>query len=107
LSPESYNLEILREIIYGNREKLYEENRDMPSAGRGLNLQDNYLNQLRKEKISVIIYLTNGVRLKGVIKSFDNFVLLLKENTESLIYKHAISTIVPEREIDLRFEDQP
>ncbi len=79
----------------------------MSNAGKSLNLQDNYLNQLRKEKIPVVIYLTNGVRLKGLIKSFDNFVLLLKENTESLIYKHAISTIVPEREIEIRFEEQP
>jgi host factor-I protein len=79
----------------------------MSNAGKGLNLQDNYLNQLRKEKIPVVIYLTNGVRLKGLIKSFDNFVLLLKENTESLIYKHAISTIVPEKEIEIRFEEQP
>ena len=78
----------------------------MSSAGKGANLQDNYLNLLRKEKMPVIIYLTNGVRLKGMIKSFDNFVILLKENTESLIYKHAISTIVPEREIELRFEEQ-
>lgn len=78
----------------------------MSNAGKGANLQDHYLNLLRKEKIPVIIYLTNGVRLKGMIKSFDNFVILLKENTESLIYKHAISTIVPEREIELRFEEQ-
>ena len=78
----------------------------MSNAGKGANLQDHYLNLLRKEKIPVIIYLTNGVRLKGMIKSFDNFVILLKENTESLIYKHAISTIVPEREIELKFEEQ-
>ena len=64
------------------------------------------MNQLRKDKIPVVIYLTNGVRLKGFIKGFDNFVILLKENTHSLIYKHAISTIVPEREIDIRFEEQ-
>jgi host factor-I protein len=79
----------------------------MSNGNKGLNLQDNYLNQLRKEKIAVVIYLTNGVRLKGSIKSFDNFVILLKENTESLIYKHAISTIVPEKEIEIRFEEQP
>jgi host factor-I protein len=79
----------------------------MSNAGKGLNLQDNYLNQLRKEKISVVIYLTNGVRLRGVIKSFDNFVILLKENTESLIYKHAVSTIVPEKDIEMKFEEQP
>ena len=69
-------------------------------------LQDNFLNQLRKEKIPVLMYLTNGVRLKGVIKGFDNFVVLLKESTQQLIYKHAISTIQPEREVDLRPEQQ-
>ncbi len=78
----------------------------MSNIVKSLNLQDNYLNLLRKDKIPVIIYLTNGVRLKGLIKSYDNFVILLKENTESLIYKHAISTIVPEKEIEIRFENQ-
>ena len=77
----------------------------MSGVSKSLNLQDNYLNQLRKEKVPVVIYLTNGVRLKGSIRSFDNFVILLKENTESLIYKHAISTIVPEKEIEIRFEE--
>jgi host factor-I protein len=78
----------------------------MSNTSKSLNLQDIYLNQLRKDKIPVIIYLTNGVRLKGLIKGFDNFVVLLKETTESLIYKHAISTIVPEREIEIKFEVQ-
>jgi host factor-I protein len=78
----------------------------MTTTGKALNLQDNYLNQLRKDKTPVVVYLTNGVRLKGIIKGFDNFVILLKENTQSLIYKHAVSTIVPEREIETGFEDQ-
>ncbi len=69
------------------------------------NLQDIYLNQLRKEKIPVLIFLTNGVRLKGVIKGFDNFVVLLKEANEQLIYKHAISTIVPEKSVDTKIEN--
>ncbi|HTR44467.1 MAG TPA: RNA chaperone Hfq [Thermodesulfovibrionales bacterium] len=69
------------------------------------NLQDSYLNQLRKDKTPVVVYLTNGVRLRGVIKGFDNFVLVLKETSQQLIYKHAISTIVPEKDIDLRFEE--
>lgn len=68
------------------------------------NLQDNYLNHLRKEKIPVVVYLTNGVRLKGTIKAFDNFVIVLKETSQQLIYKHAISTIIPEKDVDLRFE---
>jgi host factor-I protein len=77
----------------------------MTNAVKSQNLQDNYLNQLRKDKIPVLVYLTNGVRLKGVIKGFDNFVILLKENTHSLIYKHAIATIVPERDIETKLEN--
>ena len=68
------------------------------------NLQDTFLNHLRKDRIPVIIYLTNGVRLKGVIKGFDNFVVLLKESTIQLIYKHAISTVMPEKDIDFKME---
>ncbi len=67
-------------------------------------LQDLYLNCLRKERIPVSIYLVNGTRLKGIIKGFDNFVLLLKQSNQQLIYKHAISTISPEREVDLKPE---
>lgn len=69
------------------------------------NLQDNYLNYLRKEKTPVVVYLTNGVRLKGTIKGFDNFVIVLKEASQQLIYKHAVSTIIPEKDVDLRFEE--
>ena len=68
-------------------------------------LQDNYLNQLRKDKTPVVVYLANGVRLKGTIKAFDNFVIVLKESAQQLIYKHAVSTIVPEKDVDLRFEE--
>lgn len=78
----------------------------MSTPSKALNLQDTYLNQLRKEKTPVVIYLTNGVRLKGMIKGFDNFVILLRESTQALIYKHAVSTIVPERDIELEFENQ-
>lgn len=78
----------------------------MTAACKGLNIQDNFLNQLRKDKTPVVVYLTNGVRLKGVINGFDNFVILLKENTQSLIYKHAISTIIPDKEVEIRLEDQ-
>lgn len=74
-------------------------------GNKGQNLQDSFLNQLRKEKIPVVVYLTNGVRLKGIIKGFDNFVLLLKETSEQLIYKHAISTIIPEKVIDIKIEN--
>ena len=67
-------------------------------------LQDVYLNHLRKEKIPVTIFLVSGTRLKGTIKGFDNFVVLLKQNTQQLIYKHAISTIVPERDVILKVD---
>ncbi len=77
----------------------------MPSS-KSQSLQDNYLNQLRKDKMQVIVYLTNGVRLKGTVKAFDNFVILLKDANQQLVYKHAVSTIVPERDLDIRFEDQ-
>lgn len=76
----------------------------MSNPTKSLNLQDTYLNQLRRDKTPVVIYLTNGVRLKGMIKGFDNFVILLKDISQSLIYKHAVSTIVPERDVELDFE---
>ena len=69
-------------------------------------LQDLFLNYLRKEKIPVSIFLVNGTRLKGVIKGFDNFVIMLKQNTQQLIYKHAISTISPEKEVNLKTESE-
>ena len=69
-------------------------------------LQDLYLNYIRKEKIPVTIYLVNGARLKGTIKGFDKFVVLLKQNTRQLIYKHAISTISPEKEVNIKIETE-
>ena len=74
------------------------------SENRSQNLQDLFLNQLRKDRIPVIIFLTNGVRLKGIIRGFDNFVVLLKDATDQLIYKHAISTIIPEKNVEIRVE---
>ena len=67
-------------------------------------IQDLYLNSLRKEKVSVLIYLVNGTRLKGVITGFDNFVILLKQSNQQLIYKHAVSTISPEKEFNFKLE---
>lgn len=61
-----------------------------------INLQDGFLNHVRKENISVTIYLVNGVQLKGVVRAFDNFTVLLEaDNRLMLIYKHAVSTIAP------------
>ena len=66
-----------------------------------LNLQDNLLNVVRKKNISVTIYLTNGFQLKGKVIGFDNFTIILdSDGKNQLIYKHAISTVVPEERID-------
>ena len=71
---------------------------------KDLKIQDLYLNSLRKEKVTVLIYLMNGTRLKGVITGFDNFVILLKQSNQQLIYKHAVSTISPEKEFNFKLE---
>jgi len=68
---------------------------------KGQTLQDPFLNALRKEKMPVAIYLVNGIKLQGQIDSFDQFVVLLKNSVNQLVYKHAISTIVPSRSVKL------
>jgi host factor-I protein len=66
------------------------------------NLQDVFLNQLRKSKISVTIFLINGVKLQGMITWFDNFCVLLRRDGQSqLVYKHAVSTIMPATSVSL------
>lgn len=66
------------------------------------NLQDSFLNQLRREKVSVTMFLMNGFQLHGVVKSFDGFTVVLdSDGKQQLIYKHAISTVVPPRPIEL------
>lgn len=72
---------------------------------RTQNLQDSFLNQLRKDRVPVTVFLVNGVRLKGIIRGFDAFVIVLKDTQEQLIYKHSVSTIIPEKGVDLRFTD--
>ena len=68
---------------------------------KGQTLQDPFLNALRKEKIPLSIYLVNGIKLQGVIDSFDQFVILLKNSVSQMVYKHAISTIVPSKNIKI------
>jgi host factor-I protein len=72
---------------------------------KGQSLQDPFLNALRKERIPVSIYLVNGIKLQGQIDSFDQFVVLLKNAVCQMVYKHAISTIVPARNVRLSGED--
>jgi host factor-I protein len=70
------------------------------------NLQDKFLNKIRKEKMSVTVFLVNGVKLQGIITWFDNFSMLLRRDSHSqLIYKHAISTIMPASPVRLNDED--
>lgn len=68
---------------------------------KGQSLQEPFLNQLRKERVPVSIYLVNGIKLQGQIESFDQFVVLLKNTVSQMVYKHAISTIVPQRSVKL------
>lgn len=67
------------------------------------NIQDTVLNQIRKEKQSVVFFLMNGFQLRGVVRSFDSFVVVLDtDGRQQMIYKHAISTIVPAEPVELR-----
>ncbi len=68
---------------------------------KGHTLQDPFLNTLRKERIPVSVFLVNGIKLTGQVESFDQFVVLLKNSVSQLVYKHAISTIVPTRNVKL------
>jgi host factor-I protein len=75
---------------------------------KGHSLQDPFLNALRKERIPVSIYLVNGIKLQGQVESFDQFVVLLRNNVSQMIYKHAISTVVPSRNVKLPlYEENP
>jgi host factor-I protein len=71
---------------------------------KGHSLQDPYLNALRQERVPVSVYLVNGIKLQGEIEAFDQFVVLLRSSVSQMVYKHAISTIVPSRNVQLPSE---
>ncbi|MBN2285793.1 MAG: RNA chaperone Hfq [Tissierellales bacterium] len=72
-----------------------------------INLQDSFLNQARKDKIGLTIFLTNGVKLKGFVKGFDNYAVIFDMNDKhQLIYKHAISTIIPDTNINVQTNNE-
>jgi host factor-I protein len=73
---------------------------------RNQSLQDPFLNALRKERVPVSIYLVNGIKLQGQIDSFDQFVVLLKNTVSQMVYKHAISTVVPARAVNITGEEE-
>ena len=69
-------------------------------------LQDPFLNMLRKEHVPVSIYLVNGIKLQGVIESFDQYVILLRNTVTQMVYKHAVSTVVPGRPVPFSTKEQ-
>ncbi|MEE8119048.1 MAG: RNA chaperone Hfq [Gammaproteobacteria bacterium] len=73
---------------------------------KGHSLQEPFLNALRKDKVPVSIYLVNGIKLQGQIESFDQFVVLLKNSVNQMVYKHAISTVVPARNVRMPSSDE-
>ena len=76
-------------------------------SNKGQLLQDPFLNTLRKEHIPVSIYLVNGIKLQGQIDSFDQYVVLLKNTVTQMVYKHAISTVVPARPVNFQHDQSP
>jgi host factor-I protein len=71
-------------------------------TNKGQLLQDPFLNQLRREHVPVSIYLVNGIKLQGQVESFDQYVILLRNTVTQMVYKHAISTIVPGRAVNFQ-----
>ncbi len=71
---------------------------------KGQSLQDPFLNALRRDRIPVSVFLVNGIKLQGTIESFDQFVVLLRNTVSQMVYKHAISTVVPTRNVRLNPE---
>lgn len=71
------------------------------------NLQERLLNQLRKDKTIVTVFLTNGFQLKGLVRGFDNFIVLVEtDEKQQIIYKHAISTIIPAKNVNLMLDQE-
>jgi len=66
-----------------------------------IQIQDPFLNAVRRERISVSVFLVNGIKLQGFVESFDQYALILRNNVRQMVYKHAISTIVPSRNVDM------
>ena len=74
-------------------------------SSKGQMLQDPFLNALRKERVQVAIYLVNGIKLQGHVDSFDPYVILLKNTVTQMVYKHAVSTIVPSKAVTIGVDE--
>ena len=77
------------------------------TMAKGQSLQDPFLNALRRERVPVSIYLVNGIKLQGTVESFDQFVVLLRNTVSQMVYKHAISTVVPTRNVRVGTDTGP
>jgi len=74
---------------------------------KAINLQDSFLNHVRKENLAVVIYLVNGFQLRGLVKGFDNFTVIIEnEGKQQMVYKHAISTISPVNSMQIMMADK-
>jgi host factor-I protein len=71
------------------------------AQNKGAALQDPFLNALRRERVPVSIYLVNGIKLQGQVESFDQFVIVLRNTVNQMVYKHAISTVVPSKNVKI------
>src|SRR5499427_5280143 len=89
------------DAVPGKKEKI-----GATMSNKGQLLQDPFLNALRKEHVPVSIYLVNGIKLQGQIESFDQYVVLLRNTVTQMVYKHAISTVVPARPVNLNVESE-
>jgi len=76
------------------------------AQNKGTALQDPFLNALRKERIPVAVYLVNGIKLQGQVESFDQFVIVLRNTVNQMIYKHAVSTVVPSKAVKIEFDQE-
>lgn len=77
------------------------------SSKSAINLQDSFLNHVRKENVSVVIYLVNGFQIRGLVRGFDNFTVIIEnEGKQQLVYKHAISTIAPSTNIQILIQEK-
>lgn len=92
-------------MVAVTKKTIIKKTRGVIVTSKGQTLQDPFLNILRKEKVPVVIYLVNGIKLQGQIDSFDQFSVLLKNSVSQMVYKHAISTVVPSRMVKVPYAD--
>jgi host factor-I protein len=101
LHPDAIELLLLAHTLcYRHSSNNNWNTENIVSNNKGQLLQDPFLNQLRREHVPVSIYLVNGIKLQGQIESFDQYVVLLRNTVTQMVYKHAISTIVPGRAVN-------